>query len=184
MSGSPARLSRGLKWRLTTFCASSGVPLAVAKTSPESSYEPPAPSFSSSWRLRWRLRAASALCGRSTVRLEAFLGSEKTSLPGLPASSSRHPLQLAVDAQASAGEIHVRPLEPQGLAHPSLGRALLRRGSAPLATRDQYMQFGSQDKLHREAVLVDPASPPVTASSSWSASFPPSPTGEVLGSTR
>ena len=47
------------------------------------------PSFSSSWRLRWRLRAVSALSGRSTVRLEAFLGSEKTSLPGLPASSSR-----------------------------------------------------------------------------------------------
>jgi hypothetical protein len=32
-----------------------------------------------------------------------------------------HPLQLAIDAQASAGEIYVRPLEPKGLAHPEQG---------------------------------------------------------------
>ena len=35
---SPARLRSGLKWRLTMFWASSGVPLPVAKTSPKSSY--------------------------------------------------------------------------------------------------------------------------------------------------
>jgi hypothetical protein len=33
--GRPARLSSGLKWRLTTFWASIGVPLRVAKTSPK-----------------------------------------------------------------------------------------------------------------------------------------------------
>lgn len=35
--GRPARPSSGLKCRFTTFCASSGVPLLVAKPSPESS---------------------------------------------------------------------------------------------------------------------------------------------------
>src|SRR5918994_70263 len=33
-----------------------------------------------------------------------------------------HPLQLAIDAQGPAGEIYVRPLESQGLAHPEPGR--------------------------------------------------------------
>src|ERR671920_1043681 len=33
-----------------------------------------------------------------------------------------HPLQLAIHAQGPAGEIYVRPLEPQGLAHPEPGR--------------------------------------------------------------
>jgi hypothetical protein len=36
ISGRPARLRRGLKWRFTTFWVSSGVPLPVADTSPES----------------------------------------------------------------------------------------------------------------------------------------------------
>jgi hypothetical protein len=68
------------------------------------------PSFSSSWRLRWRLRAVSALSGEDQ-------------LAGLACVFfAAHPLQLAIDAQASAGEIHVRPLEPKGLAHPEPGR--------------------------------------------------------------
>ena len=37
--GSPACFRSGLKWRLTKFWASSGVPLAVAKTSSESSQD-------------------------------------------------------------------------------------------------------------------------------------------------
>jgi hypothetical protein len=52
------------------------------KTRSESSYEL-ALSISSSWCLRWLLRASSALWGKSIVRRLAFFGSEKTSLPGL-----------------------------------------------------------------------------------------------------
>ena len=84
--GQSCSLEQGLEMAVDDVLRVERCPLEVAKTSPESLYEPPAPSFSSSWRLRWRLSAAIALCGRSTVRLEAFLGSEKTSLPGLPSS--------------------------------------------------------------------------------------------------
>jgi hypothetical protein len=34
MLGKPVRRSRGLKWRLTIFWASSGVPMVVVNTSP------------------------------------------------------------------------------------------------------------------------------------------------------
>ena len=96
--------------------------MAVAKTSPESSYEPPP-------QLLLELALAVALegCERPQRKIHGapggVLGLGEDQLAGLACVFfAAHPLQLAIDAQASAGEIHVRPLEPKGLAHPEPGR--------------------------------------------------------------
>jgi hypothetical protein len=81
MSGNPARRSRGLKYLLTMFWASIGVPFEDANTRPWSCHFAPALSCSSIWRFRWLQRASTAFWGKSMVRLEAFLGSLKTSPP-------------------------------------------------------------------------------------------------------
>ena len=55
-----------------------GVPCLEANTSPSSRYREPAARFSSSWRLRWLLRALTAHWGSPTVRRLAFLGNPRS----------------------------------------------------------------------------------------------------------
>jgi hypothetical protein len=97
MSGNPARFSGGLKWRLTMFWASSGVPLPVANTSPLSRRLAPALSLL-------------FLCLPLAMASEGFYG-PLGQVYGAPASVPRlaerepaafpHPLQLTVYAKGS-----------------------------------------------------------------------------------
>ena len=96
--------------------------MAVAKTSPESSYEPPP-------QLLLELALAVALegCQRPLRKIHGAPGGVLGLGEDQPAGLAflfmpAHPLQLAIHAQGPAGEIYVRPLEPQGLAHPEPGR--------------------------------------------------------------
>ena len=55
------------------------------------------------------------------MRREAFLGSEKSSLPASSPSSRAQPLELAVDPERAGGEVYVRPPQPERLIHTQPG---------------------------------------------------------------